>query len=315
MARPANPKLTLRTDLTDFGFSLMQDHQELIDEINFFAPTAPTGTLAGRYAKFHAQQHFLRVRTRRGSGGETANARWAAEMVPFLLDNDALKIGIDNEIEVPLAADGGTMLERSKMATLQSQSIVSLASSVHEMVRSEVPAHATYGDWIKDEVNPLVQIQLAALSIYKRTGFYPNRIAMSPLMWYCLISNAQVKAEFKNFIAVLTPDMIAKKIAGNPEIRILRGAGLEGGFDQANAELKPFIGEGCWIFYANPVKSVDEPSFANVLSMDPALFGGMYEYLSDDGVVRYLRMAWHTQPVIRSTMLAVRISLKTIPEL
>lgn len=314
-ARPSNPSLTLRQDLTDFGFALMQDQQELLDEIAFFAPTAATGTLSGRYAKFHAQQHFLRIRTKRAAMGETATARWAAEMVPFLLDNDALKIGIDNEIEIPLALDGGTMLERSRLSTLQSQSIVSLASGVHEMVRGEVPADDVWGDWIKDNVNPIVELKLAALRIYKRTGFYPNRIGFSPLMWHCLTENVQVKGEYKNFLPMLDPAMLSKRIPGNPEMRILRGAGLEGGFDQENAQLAPFVGEGAWVFFSNPVKSVEEPSFANVLSMDPALFGGVYEYMSEDGTVRWLRRAWHTQPVIRSSLLAVRIALKTIPNI
>ncbi len=315
MAKPANPNLTLRQDLTDFGFGLMQDHQELIDEINFFAPTVPTGTLAGRYAKFHAQQHFTRLNTRRGAGGETRTARWAAEMVDYLLNNDALKIPIDTEIEIPLASSGVTMLERSKLATLMSQGIVSLASTVHEQVRSQVPEHATFGDWTKDNVNPITELWLASLEIYKQTGFFPNRIGMSPLMWYCLTENLQVKADYKQFIPMLDPAMISKRIPGNPEIRILKGAGLEGGFDQENPELKPFMGEGCWIFYANPVKSVDEPAFANILATDPAIFGGVYEYLSDDGVQRWMRMAWNTKPIIRSTMMARRLALKTIPQL
>ena len=315
MAKPANPKLTLRTDLTDFGFGLMQDHKELMDEISFFAPTAACGTMGGRYAKFHEQQHFIRLRTKRGAGGETATARWAAEMVDFLLNNDALKISIDTEAELPLASDGGTMLERSKLQTLQSQAIVSLAATIHDMVRTQVAAHPTFGDWTADNCNPILELWKASLGIYKLTGFFPNRIAMSPLMWYCLTENLQVKADYKQFIPLLDPAMISKRIPGNPEIRILKGAGLEGGFDQDNAELKPFVGEGAWVFFANPVKSVDEPAFANVLATDPAIFGGVYEYLSDDGVQRWMRMAWNTKPVIRSTKLACRIALKNPPQI
>ena len=43
------------------------------------------------------------------------------------------------------------------------------------------------------------------------------------------------------------------------------------------------------------------------------MFGGVYEYHSDDGVLRNLRMAWHTYPVIRSNKLVSRIGLKNPP--
>lgn len=313
MAPKGNPNLTFRQDLTDFGMSIMQDHQELLDEISFFMPTVPVGILSGRYAEFHEHQHFVRVKTHRAAGGKTAEARWAAKMVSFLLDNDALKIPIDTEIELPLASDGGTSLERSKLMTLQSQAIISLAATCHGLIQENVAAHATYGNWTDASVDPYAELMKAALLIYQQTGFYPNRIAMSPLMWFCFINNPQIKDRFKDFIAILTPEMVAKGVPGAPEIRILKGAGLEGGFDQANTKLKPFIGEGAWVYYSNPIKSKDEPSFANVLSMDPDMFGGVYEYHSDDGVLRNLRMAWHTYPVIRSNKLVSRIRLKNPP--
>ncbi|MDA3925188.1 MAG: hypothetical protein PF904_10880 [Kiritimatiellae bacterium] len=309
----ANPNLTFRQDLTDFGMSIMQDHQQILDELAFFMPTVPTGTLAGRYAEFHKHQHFLKVKTARSVGGKTATARWNAKMVSFLLDNDALKIPIDTEIELPLASDGGSALERSKLMTLQSQAIVSLASTAHGLIQDGVTAHANYGDWTNAAVDPRAELHKAALVIYKQTGFYPNRIAMSPLMWYCFINNPKVKEYYNDMLPMLTPELVSNAIPGKPEIRVLMGAGLDGGFDEANVKLKPFIGEGAWVYYSSPIKSKDEPSFANVLSKDSDLFGGVYEYLSEDGVLRNLRMAWNTFPVIRSTQLCCRIGLKNAP--
>ncbi len=313
MAPAANPNLTFRQDLTDFGMQIMQDHKTILDELAFFMPTVATGILSGRYAEFHEHQHFVRVKTSRAAGAKTAEARWAAKMVSFLLDNDALKIPIDTEIELPLATDGGSALERSKLMTLQSQAIVSLASTAHSLIQDGVTAHATYGDWTNAAVDPRAELHKAALIIYKQTGFYPNRIAMSPLMWYCFTNNPKVREFYADMLPLLTPELVANAIPGKPEIRVLMGAGLEGGFDQANVELKPFLGEGAWVYYSNPIKSKDEPSFANVLSKDYDLFGGVYEYSSDDGVLRNLRMAWHTYPVIRSTKLVCRIGLKNAP--
>ena len=100
-------------------------------------PTVPVGILPSATLNSTNISTLCVWKTHRAAGGKTAEARWAAKMVSFLLDNDALKIPIDTEIELPLASDGGTSLERSKLMTLQSQAIISLAATCHGLIQEK----------------------------------------------------------------------------------------------------------------------------------------------------------------------------------
>jgi hypothetical protein len=89
-----------------------------------------TGALAGRYASFNAQQGFVAPSTKRAAGGITADIKFAGSMTDFVLDSNALKASIDNEIEVPLAGDNISIVEESKVTTLLALMMRYLKSSI-----------------------------------------------------------------------------------------------------------------------------------------------------------------------------------------
>ena len=122
-----NPNLTFRKDLTDFAFSIMPDYLKVLAEAKRIAPIVATGALAGRYASFNTQQGFVAPSSKRAVGGITQDAKFAASMTDFVLDPNALKISVDNEIEVPMAGDNISIVEESKVTTLLAQGINSFA--------------------------------------------------------------------------------------------------------------------------------------------------------------------------------------------
>jgi hypothetical protein len=307
----ANPRLTFRRDLTDFAMGIMPDYRKVLEEVLFFAPVVPTGSMAGRYAQFNSQQGFVAPNAKRAVGGATAEAKFGASMVDFVLDPNALKIPIDQEIEVPLAGENIAVVEQAKTETLLAQGTNCFAANVYTVLAAAVSAHATYGKWEDSAVDPIDELELAGFEIFAATGLYPNHCGISPQMFAKLRKNPLALKRFPGKAQNLALDQIAGELSFPCTMRIVTGAGLTGGgFDNAAATYAPLIGTAAWLFYSNPLATGLTPSFAATLSLTRDLLSGVYEYVNDDGTVRFLRTKWSTKPVIQSASLCRRIVYK-----
>ncbi len=304
----ANPHLQFRKDLTDFAFGVLPDYRKVLAEALAFAPVVPTGTMAGRYAQFNAQAGFVAPDARRAIGGATAEAKFNASMTDFVLDANALKIPIDQEIEVPLAGDNIAVVEQAKTETLLAQGINALAGNIYTVLGAGVTAHATFGKWGDSAVDPIDELEQAGFEIFAATGLYPNIGMISPQMLAKLRKSPLALKRFPGKPSNLSLDQIAGELSFPCTLTIATGAGLSGGgFGNAAATYVPLVGTAAWLFYSNPLATGLNPSFAALLSLSRDLLSGVYEYMSDDGTVRFLRTKWATKPVIQSTSLCRRI--------
>lgn len=303
-----NPNLTFRKDLTDFGMSIMPDYMAVLAEAKRIAPIVPTGVLAGRFAKFNAQQGFVAPSAKRAIGGATADAKFAAEMVDFVLDPNALKISIDQEIEVPQAGENIRIVEESKLQTMLAQGANSFGVSVYDLLKSSVSAHATYGKWGDASVDPIAQLDAAGLEIAAATGIYPNVCDITPQMLALLRANPNTVKRFPGIQGAISLDAIAGCLSFPCTIKILTGMGLTGGgFGNSSATYAPLLGTSAWLYYSNPLATGLNPSFACTLSLSRELISGVYEYMNDDGTLKYLRIKWACKTVVQSASLARRI--------
>jgi len=305
---PTNPNLTFRKDLTDFAFSIMPDYLKVLAEAKRIAPIVATGALAGRYASFNSQQGFVAPSTKRAAGGITADIKFAGSMTDFVLDSNALKASIDNEIEVPLAGDNISIVEESKVTTLLAQGTNSFAQDVYSVLKAGVSAHATFGKWGDATVDPIAQIDAAGLEIAAATGIYPNVCDITPQMLQLLRANPNTIKRFPGAVGGVSLDQIAGCLCFPCEIKIITGMGLTGGgFGNSSATYAPLLGTSCWLYYSNPLATGLNASFAVTLSLTRELISGVYEYMSEDGTVRYLRTKWACKSVVQSASLARRI--------
>jgi len=174
MATITNPNLQFRQDLTDFALGIMPDYMKVMQEAKDIAPIVPTGCMAGRYAQFQAQQAFVAPSAKRAIGGLTQDAKFAADMTDFVLDANALKISVDQEIEVPLAGDNIRIVEEAKTQTMLAQGANAFASGVYTVLKAARSAHATFGKWGDSTIDPITQIDAAGLEIAAATGIYTN---------------------------------------------------------------------------------------------------------------------------------------------
>ena len=307
MSTTANPRLQFRQDLTDFAFGILQDNLKLLAEIKRIAPVVPVGVLAGRYAEFNDLQDFAVGDTKRVAGGTTATAKFAAKMTDFTLQPNALKIGIDQEIEVPLAGDNSAALEQAKTHTLISQAVTGLAGDGYTILKAGRSAHSTFGKWSDANTDPMDELEQAALEIYAATGMWPNKIDITPTMWRYLKKHPLTLKRFGGKDRAIDMAAIGQEI-GVPDMQLVTGAGLSSGdFGQTSASFAPQLGQSAWIYYSNPLANGLNASFAVTLARDADLLGGVYEYMTDDGTSRMLRLAWFVKAVVVAAGLCRRI--------
>lgn len=309
MADSMNPNLQFREDLTDYGHAVLNDYQATLAEVKRIAPVIPTGVLAGRYPTFNSKNDFAIVNTKRSAGGVTPVAAFGGTMSDFVLENNALKIPIDQEIEIPLAGGNAPVLERAKVHGLLAQSVQSLALDVYTILKAGVSAHATFGKWGDAAIDPIDQLDAAAEEIYAASGMYPNECLMTPTMWRRFKNNPNTIKRFpgKNR-SMSMEDMGADVGDGSIRFGMVKGAGLtSGNFGNSSATFAPFLGTSAWLYYASPLAAGLSPNFAAIMARDAELLGGVYEYMSDDGTVRYLRLRWDVKAVVQSTALVRRI--------
>ena len=308
MGDTTNVKLVLREDLTDYAFATLGDYEATLEELRRIAPVVPVGVFGGRYLSLNDKNDFVAPSTKRVAGGETTTAKWGGEMKDFQLDNNALKMPIDIEIELPQAGANASIIEKAKTHTLLSQSVQSLAADVYGLMGSSVSAHATYGKFSDATVDPIDQVDAAAIEIYEATGIFPNFAEITPQAWRLMKNNPKVRSRFPGKTGKLTLDDISGEMSGNIQFVRSQAAGLTGGgFGNASATFAPLLGTAVWLYYANPLANGLNPSWACTLSYAPELLDGVYEYQSEDGTMRYLRIKWATKPVVQSTKLVRRL--------
>jgi hypothetical protein len=311
MGNETNPNLVSREDLQEYAFAIVQDNEKLLAEAKRIAPPAPTGSMAGRYLTLNDKQDFAVTDSKRVAGGETAIAKFGGKWNDYTLQPNGLKQFIDLEIEVPLAGKNAVALERAKVRTTVAQSITNYASDVYTILKAGVTQHATFGKWSDPNVDPIDEITAAAIEIYEETGMWPSNIDITPQMWRRLKGSSLALKRFSGKSAAMKLEDVGAE-AGIPDMQLVTGAGLASGdFGQTSATFTPMLGTACWIYYSNPLATGSNATFACTLCMEENFIGDVYEYLSEDGTRRWIRIPWMTKPVVQSAALCRRIVYRT----
>lgn len=299
--------------LTTYAQLIAPDWMKVLKEAHGVAPVVEVGTLAGKYMRFDSKQAFIIPDTKRAVGGETQVAQWNGELVPFILDPNALKIPIDLEIEVPLAGKTSDKIREVKTRTLLCQCANSFAAGTFRKVKAAVAATAGKGKWNSATVDPLTEIEEGMEAIENRTGLSPNTVTLSKTMWRKIKRHPKVIARFPGKTNAITPQLIAEEIGDSDvTVEVVGGRGLDQaglGNEAAVVETKPFLGDTCLIHYRDAMPSQYSPGFAATLAYDSAMLEGVYSYTNNEGTVEFIRVKWAFDIVTQSALLAYRIDL------
>lgn len=298
--------------LTTYAQFIAPDWLKILKEAHGIAPVVEVGALAGKYMKFDSKQAFLIPETKRASGGETQVAQWNGELVPFILDPNALKISIDQEIEVPLAGASSDSLEQVKTKVLLAQSANSFASAIFAKVRAATTAAAGKGKWASATVDPLAELEEGMEAVENRTGLTPNVVTLSKPMWRKIKHHPKVLARFPGKTTAITPQLVAEEIGdGDLAIEVVQGRGLRqaGLGGAAVPAMESFVGNTAIVHYRDAMPSQYSPGFAATLAYNSAMLEGVYSYMNDSGTIKWIRIKWAFDVVIQSALLAYRIDL------
>lgn len=302
--------LIINQDMTDYAHLILPDYKRNMQEALGLAPLTPTGTMAGRYMAFNEKMAFLIPDARRSVGGETADAQFNGELVDYILQSNALKTSIDDEIEVPLAGvAGASLLEKAKVANLLSQGANAFTVSVFDKVISETTAAAGKGNWEDAAVDPLDEISEGFGKIEDNSCISPNVLSIAKPMWRMLVKHPKVIKRFPGKIGPITKELIALELGETDlQIEVVGGRGFRTGNLGAEGKVSvPFMGNSCFLHYREPNPGPMSASFAATLAQSDAMIENVYEYTSLDGTKRFFRIRWALKTVIKSKLLAYRI--------
>jgi hypothetical protein len=299
----------INQDMTDYAHLVIPDYMRTLREAFGLAPLVPTGQMAGKYMSFDEKMAFVVPNARRASGGETKLIQFNGKPVDYVLDPNALKTYVDLEVELPLAGNAAGTLERAKVRTLISQAVNAYAVSVFDTVRAATTPASGKGNWGDPAVDPLGEISGGIETVEEKSGLTPNVVTMSKSMWRQLIRHPKVLARFPGKTDALTPERIALEM-GETDLKIELVNGR--GFRTENLGKKdditvPFMGKSVYIHYRDELQGAESPSFAATLSENENMVDNVYEYTSDDGVLRYFRLPWKVKAVVKSKLLIYRI--------
>lgn len=307
--------LIINKTMTDYAHLILPDYKKNMQQALGLAPLTPTGTMAGQYMAFDDKQAFIIPKTARVAGGETADAQFSGRMVDYILESNGLKTFIDDEIEVPLAGAGASLLERAKVATLLSQGANAFTTSVFDKIIAGTTPVAGKGVWEDDAVDPLEELDEGLQAIETNSGISGNVITIAKPMWRRLVKHPKVIKHFPGKIGPITKELVALELGETDlSIEIVSGRGFRTGNlgGAAGATTVPFMGNSAFVHYREPNPGPLSASFAATLAQSEDMIENVYEYTSLDGTKRYFRIRWALKSVIKSALLAYRID-KTSP--
>jgi hypothetical protein len=285
----------------------MPDYLKVLEEAKGIAPVVATGALAGRYMTFATTQAFVAPRTKRAAGGVTAEAKFGGTMTDFVLENNALKAAVDQEIEIPLAGGNALVLEKAKLHGLLAQSVQSLALDVYTILKAGVSVVANKGNWSSANVDPIDEIdgQIEAVARYGM----PNRLTMDIGAWRIAKNNPLTKKRFTGGKGFGLADFAAQLL--NPNIQIeLTDVGINTyGFDNASQTPRAMLGSEVWVFHTSLAPSQYDPSFMKTFATKAALFDGVWTYHDDSCRSEIYCLDWTSKPVVVSSSLARRLTI------
>ncbi len=305
--------LIINQEMTDYAHLILPDYKRNMQEALGLAPVTPTGTMAGQYMAFNDKMAFIIPTSGRAAGGETNDVQFNGELKDYVLKPNALKTFIDDEIEVPLAGKGASLLEKAKIANLISQGANGFTVSVFDTIQNATTAVAGKGIWDDASVDPLEEINAGILKIEEQSGISPNVITIAKPMWRTLFKHPKVVKRFPGKVGPLTPELIAMELGQTDmKIEIVSGRGFRSGnLGASGAVTVPFMGNSCHIHYREPNPGPLSASFAATLAESEDMIENVYEYTSADGTRRYFRIAWKLKTVIKSLLLDYRIDKAT----
>jgi hypothetical protein len=310
-ARPTN--VTVRADLTQYAYGLMQDIEPALRLAKLLAPVVPTGGMSGLYNKFDDTAAFKAYAanvSRRPIGGHAQEIGLLTDTANFNCQPNGLRIKID-EAERLQAGSVANLLEQAKVRTLTIQSALSFLSNVLTVIKAAVSAASGKGTWLDGNVDPIQEINAQIKAVFLATGMIPNHIVFDFGSWCVFADNPKVLARMPGAdVAQVSPARI-QRLFVNPSatVEIVETAVLTGGgLGNSSATKVSVMGGSVLIFFNNPLATQYDPSFCKTFSPSANLFTEVFSYREEPHFDCF-ENDWTSQTVVVAASLCKRIDV------
>ncbi len=310
-ARQSN--MTVRKDLTNYAFGIMQDAAEALGLAKLLSPVVPTGGTTGAYNKFETTQAFIQYAkavARRAIGGHASEIGLLSETANYNIRPNGLRTKID-EFEKKQAGDSLALLEQAKTRTLTIASINSYIGQIVTVIKAAVAATAGKGAWANPNVDPIAELNGLIKAVFLATGMVPNNCVIDFGAWCVLADNPLVHKRMPGAdIAAVNPARIqALLCAPQCKITVPTTAALTGGgLGNTSATMTGVLGGSALVFHNSPMATPYDPSFCKTFSPSATLFTDVFGY-REEPHFDWLENDWEDDIVVVSSALCKRIDV------
>lgn len=308
--RPRN--VTVRQDLTQYAFGIMQDLEKVLRVANMFSPVVPTGGTSGLYNKFDTTQAFVAYANafaRRAVGSHANQIGFLNDTANYNAENYGLRVSLD-EAEVENAGGNMALLEQAKTRTLQINCLIAYLSRVIALIDASVTATAGKGAWNNNNIDPIEEVDSQIKAVWLALGLVPNRIMFDFGAWCVFKGNANVKKMFNGITAAIQPSAVRGLFANpNADVEVVDTAvTTSGALGNSSATRQGVLGGKVYIFFSSPLATVYDPSFMKTFSPAQNLFTEIFSYREEPHLT-WFENDWTCQPVVVSSGLCRSISV------
>lgn len=278
MPQPTPSDVHVNAPLTNIAIAYLQDQSEFIADRVF--PNVPVNKQSDRYFTFPKGNWFRSEARPRGLSQESAGSGFEIDSTPTYMANvQALHKDIDDQLranaDAPLNLDAastefvtrGLMLRREKdWAGKYFTTGIWTGSSTGGDITPTTKWDATNSTPIKD-------IRTEMLAVKTKTGFRPNALVLSELVWAALQDNA----DFLDRIAVTQRKIVTTELLASVlgiENVFVAGAVENVAAEGAADDLHMMFGKQALLVYAAPRPSLMMPSAGYTFSWTGYLGAG-----------------------------------------
>ena len=295
------------------------------DPARFLAPGVKAPGLLTTYKRYLRQDAFAASDTRRPMYDSPRTIDIRGEDVPVMLEEHALKIGIDDR-ELLGAVDAEvyrTSLRQAKTRALARRMLISHNKEVFDYANSVIPG-ITSVDGIteahkwRDRTKPVVSILTSLINKFAvNNGVYPNRILTTRDVWADIQANTEVQTMMGEMgRKVLTPETLLELIGlqGDdiPPVRVMRTIASynPGGTGGAEVDNVNIVGSNIYLFYADDNPSLDDISALKTLNLaGDDMYSTVETYRDEDISTEWLRVRGHHKVVFAAPSAMMRMQI------
>ena len=308
--RPNN--VTVRADLTQYAFGVMQDAQAALEIAHLISPVVPTGGTSGLYNSFEetaAFKAYADAVARRSVGGHATEIGLLSETANYNAQPYGLRIKLD-EHERSQAGNNLALLEQAKVRTLTISSALAYLKAVITKVDASVTATAGKGAWNNPNIDPIAEVDEQIKAVWLASGMVPNVVLFDFGAWCVFKGNKNVKSLFSGISARIQPDAVQGIFVNpNAKVRVVETAVTTGGgLGNSSATRVGALGGNVYIYYSSPTATVYDPSFMKTFSPSANLFTEVYSY-REEPHFDWFENDWTCAPVVVSSSLCKSISV------